>query len=94
MIPNRFHPSKSSAPNPRSNRAETFEPWSRRRRRSRARAMLYSALLVALLAALYVQTTVHWITLNATVDLMVGECEIYLNAERNAGRFTCKRHPQ
>ena len=101
MIPNRFDPSKSSAshagavPNPRESRYKafiTFWRWRRRRLfRCLFRFCILSVVLAAMLFAIYRQTEVRRLVFDATLELGIGRCELYVDRKRDIVDWRCFR---
>lgn len=99
LIPNRFDPSKSSGrhasavPNPRDSRHGAFVAFWKRRRRRLLRGLfrfsILSVVLAATLFAIYQQTEIRRLAFDATLELGIGRCELYVDRKRDLVDWKC-----
>ena len=101
LIPNRFDPSKSSAshagaaPNPRDSRHGVFVSFWKWRRRRLLRCLfrffIVSVVLAAVLFAIYRQTEIRKLAFDASLELGIGRCELYVDRKRDLVDWKCFR---
>ena len=99
LIPNRFDPSKysrdSTVPNPRDSRHGAFvalPKWRRRRLfRFLIRLCVLSVVLGGVLVAVWRQTEIRRMVFDATLELGIGRCELYLDRKRDLVDWKCYR---
>ena len=82
-------------PNPRDGRRGTFVPfWKLRRRRVLGclfRLCVLSVVLGGVLVAVWRQTEIRSLVFDATLELEIGRCELYLDRKRGLVDWNCYR---
>ena len=85
----------SVVPNPRDSRADTFISLPQRRRRRILRWLLrlgvLSVVLTAVLVAIYQQAEIRRLVFDATLELGIGRCELYVDTKRDLVDWKCLR---
>ena len=100
-MPNRFDSSKSSGsrdgavPNPRDSRHGAFVALSKWRRRRLLgclfRLCVLGVVFATVIVAIWRQTEIRRLVFDATLELGIGRCELYLDRERDLVDLKCFR---